>query len=158
MSDIAIRIEKLSKRYRLGPRKARYRTLRDTLAEAASHPLRCLPFRKHDSDAAGAAETIWALRNVDLEIQRGEVVGIIGQNGAGKSTLLKVLSRITDPTAGRAEIRGRVGSLLEVGTGFHHELTGRENILMNAAILGMRAEEIMAFAGVERFVDTPVKH
>lgn len=150
MSDIAIRVENLGKRYRLGARE-RYKALRDVLAN---------PFRR-----TPPAETIWALRNVSFEIKAGEVVGIIGRNGAGKSTLLKILAQITEPTEGWAEIRGRVGSLLEVGTGFHPELTGRENIYLNGAILGMRKteidrkfDEIVAFAEVEKFIDTPVKH
>ena len=156
MSDVAIRVESLSKRYRLGERQ-RSRSLRESLTAALS-----APFRRHTRQAQ---ETIWALKDVSFEVRRGEVVGVIGRNGAGKSTLLKILSRITEPTSGRAEVHGRVGSLLEVGTGFHNELTGRENIYLNGAILGMkRAEiarkfdEIVAFAEVERFLDTPVKH
>jgi lipopolysaccharide transport system ATP-binding protein len=158
----AIRIENLSKRYRVRRAEPRgaygYRTLRDELARLAQGPW------KWGGAAADRDEDFWALRGVGFEVQPGEVVGIIGRNGAGKSTLLKVLSRITRPTAGRVELRGRVGSLLEVGTGFHPELTGRENIALNGAILGMtRAEiarkfdEIVAFAEVERFLDTPVK-
>lgn len=156
MSDVAIRVEGLSKRYRIGERQ-RYRSLRESLTAAVSAPFR----RRNRRDQ----ETIWALKDVSFEVKRGEVVGVIGRNGAGKSTLLKILSRITEPTSGRAEVHGRVGSLLEVGTGFHNELTGRENIYLNGAILGMkRAEiarkfdEIVAFAEVERFIDTPVKH
>ncbi len=160
MSDFAIRVEGLGKRYRIGERE-RYRALRDTLADAVKAPLRRLrsPRTPHVVD-----NTIWALRDVSLEVAPGEVLGVIGHNGAGKSTLLKILSRITEPTEGRAEVRGRVGSLLEVGTGFHPELTGRENIYLNGAILGMKRSEItrrfddmVAFAGVERFIDTPVK-
>ncbi|MCS7047887.1 MAG: ABC transporter ATP-binding protein [Verrucomicrobiae bacterium] len=150
MSEVAIRVENLGKQYRLGPRE-RYKALRDVLAN---------PFRR-----SPPAETFWALRDVSFEVQRGEVVGVIGRNGAGKSTLLKILSQITEPTTGSAEIHGRVGSLLEVGTGFHPELTGRENIFLNGAILGMRKkeieskfDEIVAFAEVEKFIDTPVKH
>ena len=147
-----IRAEGLGKQYKLGMREAAYSTLREKLAGLA----RRRPRRE--------AEKVWALRDIGFDVQPGEVVGIIGRNGAGKSTLLKILSRITEPTAGRAELYGRVGSLLEVGTGFHPELSGRENIFLNSAILGMkRAEvqakfdEIVAFAEVEKFIDTPVK-
>ncbi len=158
--DVAIRAEKLSKSFQLGE-FALHRTLLDTLVRRASAAWRGRP-----AMSAGASERglVWALRDVSLEIARGEVVGIVGSNGAGKSTLLKILSRITPPSSGRAEIRGRIGSLLEVGTGFHPELTGRENVYMNGAILGMRKheidrkfDEIVAFAGVERFLGTPVK-
>jgi len=155
MTDIAIRAQGLSKLYRIGERQP-YKSLRESIMKGLS-----APFRGERS----CAETIWALRDVSVEIGLGEVVGVIGRNGAGKSTLLRILSRITEPTAGRAEVHGRVGSLLEVGTGFHLELTGRENIYLNGAILGMkRAEiqrkfdEIVAFAEIERFLDTPVKH
>jgi homopolymeric O-antigen transport system ATP-binding protein len=161
----AIRVEALSKRYRIGERRARYKSLRDVLARAALQPARILRSLAGRAPDGGAPQTIWALRNVSFRVGHGEVVGIIGRNGAGKSTLLKILSRITEPTSGLAEIRGRVGSLLEVGTGFHNELTGGENIYLNGAILGMRRreierkfDEIVAFAGVEKFVDTPVKH
>lgn len=161
MSDVAIRAEGLGKVYRLG-RRERYRTLRDTLTDALTAPLRRL---RSSNSSNGHAPTLWALKDVSFEVNRGEVIGIIGRNGAGKSTLLKILSRITEPTEGTAQIHGRVGSLLEVGTGFHPELTGRENIFLNGAILGMkRAElqrkfdEIVAFAEVEKFIDTPVKH
>ncbi len=156
MTDIAIRVENLSKLYHIGRARQRHDTLRDALS-AALHPA-SRAARRED-------ETLWALRDVSFEVQRGEVVGIIGRNGAGKSTLLKILSRITEPTSGRAEIHGRVGSLLEVGTGFHPELTGRENIYLNGAILGMhrteidrKFDEIVAFAEIEKFLDTPVKH
>jgi lipopolysaccharide transport system ATP-binding protein len=159
VSDYAIRVEHLGKRYRIGERE-RYRALRDTLVDVARAPLR----RLRGSGGATADNTIWALRDINLEVGQGEVLGVIGHNGAGKSTLLKILSRITEPTEGHAEVRGRVGSLLEVGTGFHPELTGRENIYLNGAILGMRRAEIarrfdemVAFAEVERFIDTPVK-
>jgi lipopolysaccharide transport system ATP-binding protein len=166
MSDIAIHLEGISKRYRIGAKRQKYQTLRDTLTDAAMTPFRRLRalLTPQPLSQSVDAEMIWALKDVSLDIGRGEVVGIIGRNGAGKSTLLKILSRITEPTQGLAEIRGRVSSLLEVGTGFHPELTGRENIYLNAAILGMkRAEidrkfdEIVAFAEVEKFVDTPVK-
>ena len=167
MSAIAIRVENLGKLYRIGKRE-RYQALRDTLTHAMCAPFRRARslFRSSDAPASnGPSEIIWALNDVSFEIPRGEVVGVIGRNGAGKSTLLKVLSRITEPTKGRVEIHGRVGSLLEVGTGFHAELTGRENIFLNGAILGMRRaeiackfDEIVAFAEVDKFIDTPVKH
>jgi lipopolysaccharide transport system ATP-binding protein len=161
MSDIAIRVEGLSKLYRLGA-KEHYRTLRDTLTDTFMSPFRSL---WRGASPREEAETLWALKDVTFDVKHGEVIGIIGRNGAGKSTLLKILSRITEPTEGRAEIRGRVGSLLEVGTGFHPELSGRENIFLNGAILGMKKaeiqrkfDEIVAFAEVEKFIDTPVKH
>src|SRR5688572_24610295 len=156
MATPAIRVEGLGKRYRLvhGQERARYRTLRESLTELVKSPFR----RK------GSVEEFWALNDVSFEVQPGEVVGIIGRNGAGKSTLLKVLSRITKPSTGRAVINGRVGSLLEVGTGFHPELTGRENIYLNGSILGMsrkeierKFDEIVDFAEVEKFLDLPVK-
>ena len=162
MSDCAIRVENLGKRYQLG-QSQRYRALRDTLGDVLSAPKRWLTGRR-SAPAAGDTGDFWALKDVSFEIKPGEVVGIIGRNGAGKSTLLKILSRITEPTEGGVDLYGRVGSLLEVGTGFHPELTGRENIYLNGAILGMkRAEiarkfdEIVAFAEVEQFLDTPVK-
>jgi len=167
MSDISIRVEGLSKQYHIGKKREKYKTLRDNLADAFTAPFRRAAnlLRGQATGAAELDETIWALKDVSFEIKHGEVVGIIGCNGAGKSTLLKVLSRITEPTEGYAEIYGRVGSLLEVGTGFHQELTGWENIYLNGAILGMkRAEidrkfdEIVSFAEVEKFIDTPVKH
>jgi len=152
-----ITVEGLSKRYRLGARRQRFRTLREALSEAAS-PARWTRGR------AGQGEELWALRDVSFTVAPGDIVGIIGPNGAGKSTLLKILTRITEPTEGWAEIRGRVGSLLEVGTGFHPELTGRENVYLNGAVLGMRRteiqrrfDEIVDFAEVESFLDTPVK-
>ena len=155
MSDLAIRVENLGKHYRLGTSGTNYQTLRDALGEM---------FAGRREPAAESGKKFWALRNVSFEVQQGQVLGVIGRNGAGKSTLLKLLSRVTDPSEGAAEIRGRVGSLLEVGTGFHPELSGRENIFLNGAILGMkRAEiaskfdEIVQFAEVEQFIDTPVK-
>jgi lipopolysaccharide transport system ATP-binding protein len=167
MTDTALRVEDLSKEYRIGAREAVGKTLRETLMGVFQSPVR-LAAKLWHRDAARPAElteTIWALKGLSFEIKRGEVVGIIGRNGAGKSTLLKLLSRITEPTTGLVEIHGRVGSLLEVGTGFHGELTGRENIYLNGSILGMRRgeiqrkfDEIVAFAEVEKFIDTPVKH
>jgi lipopolysaccharide transport system ATP-binding protein len=167
MSNNAIRVEHLSKDYRIGTRQQAYRTLRETVSEAMTAPFRRMR-KLWQGEASGAAElheTYWALRDVSFEIQRGEVVGLIGRNGAGKSTLLKILSQITEPATGQVTMYGRVGSLLEVGTGFHGELTGRENIYLNGAILGMKRREIMQrfdeivdFAEVEQFIDTPVKH
>ena len=168
MTDIAIRVEGLGKRYQIGARQERYYTLRDTMTETVTRPFHKLYsfFRKNGTGSRSPdASIVWALKDVSFEVKPGEVVGIIGRNGAGKSTLLKILSRITEPTEGRVRIRGRVGSLLEVGTGFHPELTGRENIYLNGAILGMKKaeidrkfEEIVAFAEIEKFIDTPVKH
>jgi lipopolysaccharide transport system ATP-binding protein len=165
----AITVHNLSKLYHLGSRQdGDYRTFRDAVMDIAAAPWRRL--RKLVGRARGSSgppapdDALWALKDVSLEIQPGEVVGIIGRNGAGKSTFLKILSRITEPHSGRVELRGRVGSLLEVGTGFHTELTGRENIYLNGAIFGMsrreiarKFEEIVAFAEVEAFLDTPVK-
>jgi len=142
-----------------------YKTFRDTLTDAMFAPFRRVrsAFQGNGKPADGV-DTIWALKDVSFEVKRGEIFGVIGRNGAGKSTLLKVLSRITEPTRGRAEIHGRVGSLLEVGTGFHPELTGRENIYLNGTIIGMKKaevqhkfDEIVDFAEVEKFIDTPVK-
>ena len=167
MSDVAIRIEGISKRYRIGNQDTEwYKTLRDTLTNAATVPLRALRSKLQGAkgQSSNGSTSFWALKDVTFEIKPGEIVGLIGPNGAGKSTLLKILSRITDPTEGYVEIYGRMSSLLEVGTGFNAELSGRENIYLNGAILGMkRAEikrnfdEIVAFAEVERFIDTPVK-
>ena len=161
MSDTAISMESLGKRYRLG-KAVRYKALRDSIADGVAGAFDRVRGRR---PAASPAEEVWALRHVSAEIERGKVVGIIGRNGAGKSTLLKLLSRITEPSEGQARIRGRVGSLLEVGTGFHPELTGRENIFLNGAILGMRKSEIrrrfddiIEFSEIEKFIDTPVKH
>jgi lipopolysaccharide transport system ATP-binding protein len=161
MTETAIRAVGLGKQYRIGEYIDTYRTLRDVLVDGASAPLRWL---RRQSPSRSSIETIWALRDVSFELERGQVLGVIGRNGAGKSTLLKLLSRVTEPTEGIAEIYGRVGSLLEVGTGFHPELTGRENIYLNGAILGMKRveidqkfDEIVAFAEVEKFIDTPVK-
>jgi lipopolysaccharide transport system ATP-binding protein len=163
----AIHVENIGKQYRIGAPQARYRTFRESLGQAFAAPFRRVA-RLLRGEAYGAKDmekTFWALKDVTFDVQPGEVVGIIGRNGAGKSTLLKILSRITEPTEGYAEIRGRIGSLLEVGTGFHHELSGRENIYLNCAILGMnrseiedRFDRIVAFAEIERFIDTPVKH
>ena len=160
-SEVVIRVEGLSKSYRIGESQKR-RTLREAIMALPSAPWRRL--RKLWT-ATSEVETFWALRDISFDVRRGEVMGVIGRNGAGKSTLLKVLSRITEPTTGQATIYGRVGSLLEVGTGFHSELTGRENIFLNGAILGMRRaeiqakfDEIVAFAEIEKFIDTPVKH
>ncbi|EEF62377.1 ABC transporter ATP-binding protein [Pedosphaera parvula] len=162
MSDTAIKVENLSKRYILGSRGNAHDGLRHRIEEFARKPWRMLEIAARRRKAG--EEEFWALKNVSFDIKQGEVVGVIGRNGAGKSTLLKILSRITEPTEGRIKIRGRVASLLEVGTGFHPELTGRENIYLNGAILGMsrmeikrRFDEIVAFAEVERFLDTPVK-
>ena len=161
MSDVAISVQNLSKCFKIAHEHKglkHYRTLREDLMDLPARLLRSA--RRNGS----GPETFWALKNVSFEIKKGEVLGIIGRNGAGKSTLFKILNRITEPISGGADIYGRVGALLEVGTGFHPELTGRENVFMNGAILGMRRteirdkfDEIVAFAGVEKFLDTPVK-
>jgi lipopolysaccharide transport system ATP-binding protein len=163
MSDTVIQVENLSKKYILGhQQQERYTALRDVIANGAKGLLS--PFQNKKSKIQNSQEEFWALNDVSFEIKQGDRVGIIGRNGAGKSTLLKILSRITEPTKGRINIKGRVASLLEVGTGFHPELTGRENIYLNGAILGMskaeiqrKFDEIVAFAEVEKFLDTPVK-
>jgi lipopolysaccharide transport system ATP-binding protein len=164
MSDIAIRCEDIAKQYRIGERES-YKALRDVITDAVKRPFQRLRQAERGSGRNGNRKpTIWALQHVSFEVRQGDVIGIIGRNGAGKSTVLKILSRITEPTRGYAEIHGRVGSLLEVGTGFHPELSGRENIFLNGAILGMKKkeisrkfDEIVSFAEVEKFIDTPVK-
>jgi lipopolysaccharide transport system ATP-binding protein len=155
MTDLAIHVRGLSKQYRIGTPAIRYQTLRDNLEER---------FKRSPRENNEASNKFWALKDVSFDVEQGQVLGVIGRNGAGKSTLLKLLSRVTEPTEGYAEIRGRVGSLLEVGTGFHPELTGRENIYLNGAILSMKRgeidqkfDEIVSFAEVEQFIDTPVK-
>lgn len=167
MSAIAIDVNRLGKRYQIGGQPKSYYRLTDQLADAFVSPFRRARklLQGQATSAAELDETIWAIRDLDFQIKPGEVVGIIGRNGAGKSTLLKILSGITDPSEGYADIFGRVGSLLEVGTGFHAELTGRENVFLNGAILGMKRaeiqrklEEIIAFAEIAQFIDTPVKH
>src|SRR5262245_13496792 len=179
-SESIISVHGLSKRYRIGAQQPSYRTLRDQLNDKALAPFRAARHllrsnangngngngrgSLNGSATNGRSNMIWALKDVSFDVKRGEVVGIIGRNGAGKSTLLKILSRITEPTEGYADITGRIASLLEDGTGFHSELTGRENIFLNGSILGMRRgeiqskfDEIVAFAEVEKFIDTPVK-
>jgi lipopolysaccharide transport system ATP-binding protein len=166
MSNIAIRVENVAKHYRIGHRKTKG-NFREALVGSLTAPFRRAAniLRGNASGAADLTETLWALNDVSFEVKQGEIVGLIGRNGAGKSTLLKVLTRITEPTRGAIDIYGRVGSLLEVGTGFHPELSGRDNVFLNGAILGMKRteiqrkfDEIVAFAEVERFIDTPVKH
>jgi lipopolysaccharide transport system ATP-binding protein len=161
MGNVAISISNLSKQYQYGGNRAPYRTFRDAIAATVSAPLR----RLRRQGPAPGKEYFYALKNVSFDVEQGDVVGIIGRNGAGKSTLLKILSRITEPSAGQAGIYGKMGSLLEVGTGFHPELTGRENIYLSGSILGMRKseidakfDEIVRFAATEKFLDTPLKH
>ncbi len=167
MSDIAIRVNGLGKKFHIAHIKNKHATLGESISTALTAPVRRAVklLQGHASGASELDEEIWALKDISFEVKYGEAVGIIGRNGAGKSTLLKTLTRITEPSAGYAEINGRVGSLLEVGTGFHPELTGRENVFLNGAILGMtrdeirrKFDEIVAFSEVEKFIDTPVKH
>jgi lipopolysaccharide transport system ATP-binding protein len=164
VSNLAIHSASLSKQYRIGGVEP-YKALRDTLAGVFSSPARLLRSLFGDANSQTGDNRIWALRDVTFSVRHGETIGIIGRNGAGKSTLLKILSRITDPTSGYVDINGRTGSLLEVGTGFHAELTGRENIYFNGSLLGMKTSEIRSkfdemvdFSGIEKFIDTPVKH
>lgn len=165
MTYPVIRVQNISKRYRIGTQKASYGSLRESISEASIKLFNTIRFRNHDNNfQKNGNDYIWALKNVSIDVDQGEVLGIIGRNGAGKSTLLKIISRITKPTEGRIHLRGRVGSLLEVGTGFHPELTGKENIFLNGAILGMKRreierkfDEIVSFAEIEKFLDTPVK-
>ena len=169
MIQRAIHVDGISKLYRLGPRNPgrQRRTIRGSLAEAMMAPVRNLQHLRQATPSPDreSAEMLWAVKEISFDVAHGEVLGIVGKNGAGKSTLLKILSRITSPTNGRAQVQGRMGSLLEVGTGFHPELTGRDNIFLNGSILGMdrqyitmRFDEIVEFAGISRFIDTPVKH
>ncbi len=166
MSDIVINIENLGKQYEIGSAEDRGRTFREALTDKVLSPLRRIrrTFTSGNLDIEAESKSIWALKNLSIQIKQGEILGVIGRNGAGKSTLLRILSRITEPTEGRVGISGRVGSLLEVGAGFHSELTGRENIYLNGSILGMKKaeinrkfDEIVAFAEIEKFIDTPVK-
>jgi lipopolysaccharide transport system ATP-binding protein len=159
VTEAIIKVKDVSKQYRIGARRQTYPTLRESMARALSAPARYV------RNGLAGAETVWALKDINFEVAPGEILGIIGRNGAGKSTLLKILSRITEPTNGQVELFGRIGSLLEVGTGFHPELTGRENIYLNGAVLGMKRteiaakfDEIVAFSEIDTFLDTAVKH
>lgn len=165
MTSPIIEVKNIGKKYNIVHEQGRYIALRDVMMNVIKSPFAFLKKKVQHATGFGGKEEFWALRDINVAIQQGDVVGIIGKNGSGKSTLLKILSQITPPTEGEARVRGRVGSLLEVGTGFHPELTGRENIFLNGAILGMKRmeiarkfDEIVAFAGVEKFLDTPVKH
>jgi len=167
MNDIAIRVEKLGKKYHIAGKRKKYSRLGDKVVDTVLSPFRRAGklLRGQVTGASDLDQEFWALEDVSFEIKHGEIVGVVGHNGAGKSTLLKILSRITEPTTGFADVFGRVGSLLEVGTGFHPELTGRENVYLNGSILGMRKaeidrkfDEIVDFAEIEKFIDTPVKH
>ena len=162
MEPVVVSVEGVSKRYRIGALPAGYDSFREVLARTVAARVRRL---RRGNDGDDSETTLWALRDVSFEVRRGEILGIVGRNGAGKSTLLKILSRITRPSTGQVEIYGRVGSLLEVGTGFHPDLTGRENVYLNGAVLGMRKaeidakfDEIIAFSEIEKFIETPVKH
>ena len=164
MNPYAIRVQNIGKRYQLGALGMNYRTLRDTLVDTFAATTQALLHAGERTQVSKEDNRFWALKDISFNVEHGQVLGVVGRNGAGKSTLLKVLSRVTEPTEGSAEIHGRVGSLLEVGTGFHPELTGRENIFLNGAILGMKKneiaskfDEIVAFSEVEKFIDTPVK-
>ncbi len=164
MSDTAIRVNNLSKQYAIGRQRQAYKTLQDSIVQAATNLRQTLLQPLGENKISRDQEVFWALKDVSFEIKQGDRIGIIGHNGAGKSTLLKILSRITEPTAGSIAIKGRVASLLEVGTGFHQELSGRENIYLNGAILGMsrveirsKFDQIVEFAEIEKFLDTPVK-
>lgn len=168
MNDTVIKVENLGKLYRIGSARERNKTLREAITDMITAPWRSMrgePHAPRHMPSSQSDDHIWALKDVSFEIKRGEVVGVIGRNGAGKSTLLKILARITEPTEGRVVLKGRVGSLLEVGTGFHSELTGEENIYLSGTILGMSSreisnkfDEIVAFAEMEKFINTPVKH
>jgi lipopolysaccharide transport system ATP-binding protein len=167
MSSPIVRVKNISKRYRIGAAAPAYMTFREAITQVVTAPFRNFTRLRRLTEFKNTDEpdVVWALKDVSFDVQEGEVLGIIGRNGAGKTTILKILSRITEPSAGTVEIHGRVSSLLEVGTGFHPELTGRENVFLNGAILGMRKREIerkfddiVSFAEIERFIDTPVKH